>query len=1119
MQPEDIRTKKLQYGKARARTLLRKNAWWLPGFPMHSGKGGVQWQAWPWESPGMLRQVTINREAVRRLEMVLSKLRFHFPRALPKIVDDVDDWLGRMDRLLAILKDAVHDHRPVDVGCLLSDPYVNRRWAERWDRLRKDHPGLQSFVDATVFLEFTSRRGRNLSLPDWIDQHADQLARLPDTLGNLTRLPLVFCTLHEDMDAPLLSFLLTHLVEPAFCATPLGGAHLDYVQKLRAALKDAEASKEFSIPTAPAAATLGDTWGPFLGCLLEQKQKTRRDLTTLVRLLLPGDLAQIASTMRKQVETESTKYLRLLRESAHDRRIPRHRQRHYKKDAKTLVVKWNHEADHTLQCLQFAMKHTLTVSDRPVHLKRWRRFLSCFKEDERFVGLALFRIWETEQNKAYHSTHDAVLRQLQWLLSSLAELFDRRGIHEWLLRHWRSLLRKDNVCNDVVADLLGDDSIPWRRWVKMLEAVLYDCGAKPGPKLLGSLEEFLLVSSDIQRMSRLAAGLAKQEDSYYWRDNIRAALIVLDNDADFNQILSKLDDDYELRELVWLLKDRLHDDRLWRIVRQWVMTARKKPLMRLSLSARMADAVGASVASVPPVATRPDWISRYPSDLRPSLTALLGVSPDAESIAARLLSKEFPDEDSLRRELTSLDQRLASPERLAEVSQEAHLQKRAENLRRRLSEPARVSPQRLKTLSKKIDDRADHEAVERYVHACQDATARALRTRWEGYSLPETLFEPPHDQLLSGILALKGPMKELGLRVLTKLGKDACYDFRNEPANAAFLEKIERKGIRLGPWLDDHLERTAITAKGETYRLAFTRDLVDVLLMGFHFDTCLSPHNVNFFSAVANAVDVNKQVVYGKTSSGRIVGRCLFALADTSAILTYARYAHNPRDQFDKEVAAFAQQLADKMNTIIASQGKVSTLVARDLYDDGVVACGAAYDLHDADGAVRTALRTASPQQLVESLRMCLGSERLLREILGDLLLVEEFQRRPAIVGPLVTQFASDPTIEFPTRLRLAVLAYRAGDKAAAERIVRSLRINTFPERLKRFNNPYIVSFPSIGSHEEVFDLLIACNPSIALRAFRSTRPRGVKSDAEEKDENRRNVLAKCQNALGRAEC
>ena len=55
-----------------------------------------------------------------------------------------------------------------------------------------------------------------------------------------------------------------------------------------------------------------------------------------------------------------------------------------------------------------------------------------------------------------------------------------------------------------------------------------------------------------------------------------------------------------------------------------------------------------------------------------------------------------------------------------------------------------------------------------------------------------------------------------------------------------------------------------------------------------------------------------------------------------------------------------------------------------------------------------------------------------------------------------------------------------------------------------------------VGDYREVLELLIDCNPSIALRTIRATRPKNVKSDAEETDRARKKALQLCHRALGR---
>jgi len=284
--------------------------------------------------------------------------------------------------------------------------------------------------------------------------------------------------------------------------------------------------------------------------------------------------------------------------------------------------------------------------------------------------------------------------------------------------------------------------------------------------------------------------------------------------------------------------------------------------------------------------------------------------------------------------------------------------------------------------------------------------------------------------------------------------------------------------------------------------------------MGLHFETCLSPHDINFFSTIANAVDINKRVAYAKTESGRVIGRCLLALTDQGTLLTYNRYAHNPKDRFDKQFDRFAMELAEAMNTVLAESGRVSTLVARKWYDDGAISYAQIYDLNDKDGPVRTILRTEAPSGVLERLIAALESETILKNMLGPLLSLEEFQQRPEIIEPFVERFAFETAIPAYLRFRLAVLGRSAGQEDTARQVIKAIGINALLRSLRGRCYCCCGEVHGIGAYGEVFGLLVDYHPSIALRALRQTRPGGVKTDADEEDPVRKEMFARCYKRL-----
>ncbi|MBN2474630.1 MAG: hypothetical protein JXB62_08475 [Pirellulales bacterium] len=1118
MHGEDKRPRRLPDGKSRARILLKKNAGWLPGFPLPSDSGPLRWQAWPWEHPGTGRVVSLEGGALRRMEMTLTKLRYHFPQALPQIVEDVDDWLARMDYLLRVLKEAIHQRRPIDVQTLLAAPFLSARWAERFGELRAAQPHLAGLLDAVAFLEFTGRSRLDSSVLKWIADHTTPFSRFGGERAAGDELPLTLCTLREDIHADLVPLLLDCVTDASVSSAPTCDAYA-YAQRLSDQLNRAANAKRFKIPEETHSSTIGEAWRGFLRRLLTLDPKARRQATALLGLLLPADFAAAARVLAEHVEGEESRLLRRLRQVQYERpKLFRTRAERKQLKRQAEVVVADHANVRLLEHTGFAISHIPAILDESLLLRHWLRLAKSLPMEERLLRVGLFARW----GQARLQRHDPrqANRRFQQLAPELCRLFGRRGVHPVVLHRLREFtVSRERYASDPVGGLLetrygGRET--YRRWTRLVEATVYDRDLPLGAELLDSLGEFALATSNTDRAARLVAVLAESEDEYFDESEIRVALALAKDDSEAAAILRRFSSDYEMIEPAGLLGRHVADRQLRRVITQWVLNGQKKSLLRLACCTQMVVALDLSVPKAPEAQSPPVWLARYPSELHGLLKQLHRIAPDARAIADGLLRKEFPDPDDLQRELEALGHQLNSPAVRQDVALRRRLQRRSENLQRRIDRPRTVTPRRLERLVKKIGDRLDYERVERYVRECYAATAEKMKVICGGDRVPEELFAPPKDQLISGILQLAGVMKDLGLQLLLKSQHDPRCDFRSEPPNAMFLQAIREKGIRLEPWLSDSFQRTAKTADGEPYRLFFAREILDVLLMGFHFETCLSPGAANFFSTIANALDINKQVVYGKTESGRVVGRCLFALADNGTILTYHRYAHHEADGFQKEVNQFAEQLAKAMGTALASTGRVATLVAKSWYDDGAMPSESVYDFQNPEGLVRTVLRTEDVSEIPKKLVEFFGCDEALKSVLGSLLQLEEFQQRNEIVGPLLERFGFDVSIPFPVRLRLAVLARLAGSGEVAGQIVRSLRIGSLPRRLKRFACRFCETFHGIGSYREVLDLLIECNPSIALRTLRITRPQDVKSDAEETSPVRRKLLMRCHRLLGR---
>ena len=1052
------------------------------------------------------------------MEMTLTKLRHRFPNALPKLVEDVDDWLGRMDFLLDMLKDAIHRQRGLEARSWLSEVALPRRWTERFPELWNGHAPLRPLLDAVLFLEMTGRSRPSVDTMDWIDEHAPSLLRLstlfpPDGGQKVLELQLFLYFLRADMHPDWQSVLFECLADESTWLLPNEDVYR-FAHQLSVQVEHAADRKPFELPVRPPHESLGEMFGRLLPDLLWLRPRSRRTVTELLSLLVSSHCIERTRALSEHVEAEESRLLRMLRRlSAETSKQPRN-----KEERKRLKQFANVVVDDASQRLMahvcYAISNAPTLSQSEALIAIWIRFLNHLPASDVDLRLGLFTRWE--QMRSEHHNGERATREFRHVLTQLCQLIGRRRVHPVLLSHWEHYARSKHYGDsEFVCDLVdgGIDRATCTRTIRLLEEVLYEHGVMLHTELMCSQVEFVKATPDLHRAAALVSALAEHGDRGYAEDEIRAALSVAADTAKAAEILRILDDNLDLVGSVALLGSKIRDDRLRRIVERTILDQDKKLLLRLAACTQLVVDLGFSVPEVPDTATSTAWLDRYPAPLQEALRQLSRVTADAPTIANDLLAKDLPEESKLRQEIVAMRERLPHT---ADDKSRHRLQTRLDNLEKRIGAPPAVTSQRLANLAKRVWGRVDHHIVARYVRDCHDLAAEQLRLLYGADRLPEEFFQPPHDRLLSGVLQLKRGTKELGLRLLLHRFGNTPRDFSSEPKNVAFRERLEAKGINMGPWLSDAFDLYARTHDDEPYRLSFTRDILDYLMMGFHFDTCLSPGSCNFFSTIANAIDINKQVVYGKTASGRVIGRCLFTLADQGMILTYHRYAHDPSDGFADAVDQFAKRLAQAMNTRLASSGKVSTLVARDWYDDGAFRSESALDLQSADGVVRSLLRTAEPVSVIDELRQIMGTDEALKSVLGSLLFVEEFTKRPAIVSPFVDAYGLDGDLTFQERFRLAILARAAGLSESAQGILASLRPNSLPARLKRHDCDACCAFHGIGDYREVLGLLIDHSPTLALRTIRGTRPRVVRRDADETQQDRRHALARIHQLLGR---
>ncbi len=130
--------------------------------------------------------------------------------------------------------------------------------------------------------------------------------------------------------------------------------------------------------------------------------------------------------------------------------------------------------------------------------------------------------------------------------------------------------------------------------------------------------------------------------------------------------------------------------------------------------------------------------------------------------------------------------------------------------------------------------------------------------------------------------------RRLLMRVMRDRAAGGYRYGRDHPVNRAFLRSMEERSLKMQVWLDPPTWKLPLGST--TLSLYAERDPLKIFQMGNLFGTCLSAGGINSHAVVANAVEINKRVLFLQDSRGRIVGRKLIVLSRRGLLVGYQSY-------------------------------------------------------------------------------------------------------------------------------------------------------------------------------------------------------------------------------------
>eukprot|EP00456_Euglypha_rotunda_P055506 TRINITY_DN451_c0_g1_i5.p1 TRINITY_DN451_c0_g1~~TRINITY_DN451_c0_g1_i5.p1 ORF type:complete len:1140 (-),score=201.46 TRINITY_DN451_c0_g1_i5:4204-7623(-) len=1125
MKPERTRDQLKSVGIARARMYLKGHLDWLDGAPIAQSQGQVLWRLRPQVGAIRAETIVVDRQLLRDSHVILQKLTRQFPHAMSHLVGDISEWSEQVTTLLDRLKRAVHDNIDITQQSAIPLESLTRTEGTIVDRLLHQDPAFAHLLKDVIWSGCYNPAARS-DLLHWINDNEAWILKclqMADAASAQSNLLLAGDLSRTGSDEVTTLIQLT-LARPDCFHTVTAGLS-DEIKWFTNRLRDWRNPK--TIPTRPrpiSGETFGQQMALFLRWLAAQPQPVRQRATRLAKLVMSASpIGQWTSAWEKyhsaahaairglcqQVKNqigskpfhaEACRVAFELEKELADE-PPRFPLSEVLDRVKQIAVDSSPRFQQGLCDLLGAVPG----NENPVpHNNEIKLTLALLREATQFtVEHQAIRYFELSRQYLQSSTSHNRLRPWQGLLSS----WDC-GSHSWsspritLIQelprhaHWWDFYRLLN---------------------RLVDSPHYHCD------LNCQLAWLQLESSDVDQTHRRSLELAKTGILPDCSQNqLRAAIELEADDFPLAEVLHAIGPNSQIDDSCLTSILKLHRNfKLagWPdMVRSLLRTKRVTELSHVALQFQISSSESDPLDFLPrpTLSLLPDWAQHLPPTLQSQISLFTAAFPQSRIRIQKILDKHFPDSEQLQNEIAVLQRfETAAPNHAVQVVGvgsatqvpiELKRQRRLANLQQRLHLPRPVSESEISRLQQQL---ADALVVDLFHDAQTRIVTRLTKLLGGNANLKEFsrhLSPVRHLELVRGILNLNEPYRTFGLRLLRKCWGNVPWDLQQETPNRRFLDALVARGLHIEPWLSDR--ELIVTGSDQHSRLSLTFESneAEQLLMGYYFGTCLSPGDINFFSAVANATDINKRVVYARDPKGEVVGRCLIAIGDAGTIVAFRPYCYDSNLQFTDHIAQFATDLANEMGTVVSHTDHVSPLLSPGWYDDG------AYNLGNSitadESAVRVAIREATEQTLVARLESALAPVGLNNSMLEIVVQLPEFLQRPQLIRALIPLIQSvERYLGVSTLIAIARLADQANIRDIAAGIFRRYALGWIRRRMNH------------GGYLEVMEtlkILIAYHPSIALRSLRETRQRHIHSDQDEHDRQRRQLLADCHQALGR---
>ncbi len=1068
-------------GIGNARLLLKTKLFMLNGFPFDEAWLVVPLRS---KSPPALRQIT--RSDLSKATYAKKKLVGEFPGALPKLVGDAEKWEQRVTALLDLVKRQVNHGNALPDSLFSNPSFYPEAIVSRSKAIAVAHPDLVPFLNALSWLLATKGSQAKAYL-SWTEQLAEPLVGIFTVLPPRQAMPLAVQLAHvgATTTVPSQEFMRL-LATPTLYRYPPRHAYEHIVHAISCIRSMRRMDAEMPAPSLPGLLAECAHW------LTLQSSKTQKQFHRLFSLASPLDLHNQWAKYWMAIEKFTTKADHLQANHAIAWKSKPHRVAlaldleglkssvplPYREDAVLQAMQWFAKDNGAfykpmLAILEQAQTRPLPVA--PVRsLVYWYRFL----REQNYIPLNKKQRMLNEYSSYVATENCDISPWTSSMRSSSATKYYNYGF-------------SDSICE---ADNAQIPTI-------FATFALYNQSHAKAPPLAEDTGDDIVQLIQNGAAPALAVALCLQlkskKQSLRWRPEvvIKGALTLCKTDqgafTDLMLALSQLDDlgDESLEQLLPPLFAVFAEQRP-SLVRLFLQ---KDKRIFIDCMRRVAclNALGISLSPIIPgtQGRAPDWIAQFPVLLREELAILAALSSQAEKTAWKLSKGIVPNPRAIQTEMSHLREQI----QLSTGESRVRQKKRLSNLETRAHSTAAPSESQQLQLRNALQDAIARALLDTLLRSTTDQLEIEIAKFLGCESIPLWATKEENIATILGSFILPPGDKALAHRLFRDRLGPAPWDLREDPANRNFLLRMEAKGIAMQPWIDSAPVHS-ITAKGKI-TLDLAKDPLEIFRMGAHFKTCLSPSAFNFFSVFANAADINKQVLYAVDESKKVLGRQLLCLNNKGEIVSFHAYSHDKAWEFPRLSEEFVTALCKSMNTQASDSGPIATLVAGQWYDDGAIGNTESLGLLDPDSDFARTIPKISVDLFVRTLR----DASLLPTVecfVPALLRLQSYRDRP----PLALAIFPHLDLNRLDGWSIAQLAYSL-ETLGEECLLQPLLPRIYSYILEHFRAEQHCNMDAIN-------LLVRHAPSLALRALRTTRSRGVRDWSSESNPLRMIAIA-----------